>query len=86
MSVASRNLATGKLTHKVDTGGKLADLELRPNGSFAYITSAGQVRKVDKTGSVLLDPGPGVDPQSLAGSGSIVYWTRAGKPYSASLF
>ena len=44
------------------------------------------VRKSDASGrNQLLDSGPDIDPSSLAVSASIVYWTKAGTPRSATL-
>jgi hypothetical protein len=56
---------------------------LKGNASFAYI-AADTVRKADSAGVGELDPGP-VEAGSLARAGSIVYWTKAGQPFSARL-
>ena len=63
--------------------GFVAQLVLKPNGSFAYI-AADTVRKADSAGTGQLDAGP-VEAGSLARAGSIVYWTKAGQPFSARL-
>jgi hypothetical protein len=64
--------------------GYVAQLVLKPNGAFAYVDGDGEVRKVDGAGPAELDAGP-VEPRSLARANSIVYWTKAGQPYSARL-
>ena len=63
--------------------GFVAQLVLKPNGSFAYI-AADTVRKADSSGTGQLDAGP-VEAGSLARAGSTVYWTKAGQPFSAQL-
>ena len=64
--------------------GFVAQLVLKANGSFAYIAD-GTVRKADSAGVGQLDPGPMIEEGSLARAGSIVYWTKAGQPFSARL-
>jgi hypothetical protein len=64
--------------------GFVDQLVLMPNGSFAYIASD-TVRKADGAGAGELDPGPAIEKGSLARAGAIVYWTKAGQPYSARL-
>jgi hypothetical protein len=66
-------------------GGVVSQLVLKPNGSFAYIAGDGTVRKADANGIGQLDPGPAIEKGSLALAGSIVYWTKAGAPFSARL-
>jgi hypothetical protein len=68
------------------------DLELRPNGSVAWIgpSSAGEgapleVRARDASGERTLDSGADVEPHSLALGGATLYWTKAGRPVSAQL-
>jgi hypothetical protein len=68
------------------------DLELRPNGSVAWIgpSSVGEgapleVRARDASGERTLDSGADVEPHSLALSGATLYWTKAGRPVSAQL-
>jgi hypothetical protein len=56
-----------------------ADLSTQPPGSVY------QVHVSDKTGSRLLASGTDIDPSSLALTGSTLYWTRAGKRFSAPL-
>ena len=63
--------------------GYVSQLVLRTNGSFAYIADGG-VRKADSAGAAELDAGP-VEAGSLARAGGIVYWTKAGQPFSARL-
>jgi hypothetical protein len=60
----------------------VTDLELSATGRVAWIAD-GFVWKADASGLVRLDAGPGVDPTSLAVADSTVYWTRAGRSYSA---
>jgi hypothetical protein len=66
-------------------GGIAVQLVLKPNASFAYIAGDGTVRKADADGIAQLDPGPAIENGSLALAGSIVYWTKAGQPFSARL-
>jgi hypothetical protein len=66
-------------------GGVVSELVLKSNGSFAYIAGDGTVRKADAAGIAQLDSGPGVEAGSLARAGSIVYWTKAGQPFSARI-
>ena len=96
-----RNLATGKLLHRMPNGsppepgdvgiGDTEAIVVRPDGSVAWIATASdelggvQVRSVDKTGSHLLAASPEIEPDSLALAGSTLYWTQGGKPMSASL-
>ncbi len=96
-----RNLATGKLLHRMPNGspakpgdvgiGDTTAIVVKPDGSVAWIARASkelgniQVRSVDKTGSHLLAASPEIEPDSLALAGSTLYWTEGGKPMSASL-
>jgi hypothetical protein len=77
-----------------DQQARIRDLELRPNGSVAAITGTNdpatgvpiyRVIKRDPAGTAVLDSGPDIDPTSLALSGGILYWTKAGQPHSATL-
>ena len=68
------------------------DLELKPNGSVAWIwrgVRGGQqvieVHKRDADGHALLDVGAEIDVRSLARADSTLYWTKAGVPQSAQL-
>jgi len=63
---------------------RVTDLELSATGRVGWIAD-GEVWKADLSGPVRLDAGPDVDPTSLAVADSTVYWTRAGKSYSALL-
>jgi hypothetical protein len=66
-------------------------LVVKSNGSVAWIALAEkaegsyQVHAADTTGTRLLASGEGIDPSSLALAGSTLYWTQAGKPFSAPL-
>jgi hypothetical protein len=66
-------------------GGVVSELVLKANASFAYIAGDGTVRKADANGIGQFDPGPAIERGSLARAGSIVYWTKAGQPFSARL-
>jgi hypothetical protein len=96
-----RNLVTGKLLHRMPNGspaepgnvglGLTIALVVKSDGSVAWINGAPealgtvQVRSVDASGSHLLAVSPEIEPKSLALAGSTLYWTEAGKPYSALL-
>jgi Ca2+-binding RTX toxin-like protein len=66
-------------------GGVISQLVLKSNGSLAYVAGDGTVRKADSNGVGQLDAGPGIEKGSLARAGSIVYWTKAGEPFSARI-
>jgi hypothetical protein len=99
-----RDLRTGARTKSVTAGepdegqfshdfqGPIQDLELRSNGSVAWIEKTFttgdplfRVVKHDAGGRAVLDAGTDVDPRSLALSGSRLYWTRGGTPFAATL-
>jgi hypothetical protein len=71
----------------------VTDLELRRTGGVAWVAvlhregtpSNYEVWKADVAGRALLDSGPEIDPDSLALSGSILYWMNAGAPRTATL-
>lgn len=73
------------------TGG-VTDLELRPDGSVAWVaidptvSPAVTVVFLCRRGSDprLLDHAAGIDPRSLASSGRHLYWTRDGAPQEAT--
>jgi hypothetical protein len=48
---------------------------------FAYLD--GRVVVVRGTAQEVLDPGPGIDPGSLAAAGQRLYWLRGGVPFTA---
>jgi hypothetical protein len=100
--VVVKNLRNGRTLHRVDgfTGTpagtpplySVTDLELKRNGSIAWIvlsTQAGrrvEVRKSDADGdNRVLDAGGEIELDSLALSASRIYWTKAGRPLSAQL-
>jgi hypothetical protein len=84
-NVASYDLRSRVRKYRESTpGGVVSDLVIKPNASFAYI-SGDTVRKADTAGTGQLDPGPAIETGSLARAGSIVYWTKAGAPFSAKL-
>lgn len=81
-------------------GARIRDVVLRPSGNVAWIQtapSAGQapdeepelnsfeVRARQRGKTVLLDSGAAINPESLAGSGSILYWTNGGRASTARL-
>jgi hypothetical protein len=85
-SARTVSLRTGETLRRASTGTSVAALVQGPRGSFAYVSSGGAVVKSDATGeTVVLDAGPGVEPQSLAAAAARVYWLRAGAPQSALL-
>jgi hypothetical protein len=64
------------------------DMVLAPDGAVAWIegsTPRFPVWKSDGDGAAKVDDGDEVAPESLALSSRIVYWTRAGEPYSTRL-
>jgi hypothetical protein len=68
--------------------GGVTDVELKPNGSLAWIqsrTGTSTVIKLDASGRQELDSAPDVDPLSLALSGSRLYWMRGELPRTAML-
>jgi hypothetical protein len=75
-----------------DAQGKVTDLELKPNGSVAWITRTGfesssprEVRRNDSTGKRTLDTGSDIAAYSLALSDSRLYWSKGGNALSATL-
>ena len=70
-------------------GTRIRDLELTHGGSVAWIGedryrgSIHPVRKHDADGTVDLDDGVGVDPDSLTRTESELQWTKNGEPRSA---
>jgi hypothetical protein len=91
-TVISIDLATRKTRYRLEKVTFLSSLVLKRNGSFAAVTTESplpgaskEVRKTDARGQATLDSG-NIDPTSLALSGgSTFYWTKDGKPFSASL-
>lgn len=68
------------------------DLEVTRAGAIAWTRAPasgapdpGELRKLDADGEVVLDAGSDLDKESLAVSGSTLYWTRGGAPRSAQL-
>lgn len=58
------------------------------SGAVAWIRSVDgipEVRKLDSGGENVMDTGTDIDPESLAVSGTTLYWTKAGGPRSAVL-
>lgn len=99
--VEVRDLRTGRLVRHFHSPSEpntydVTDLELRANGSVAFIarvlggmpaTTTYEVRALRSTGSSseLLDSGAGIDRRSLALSGSTLYWSNDGLPRAARL-
>ena len=68
--------------------GSVTDLELKPNGSFAWIAELGKsvtVSADDSAGTRRLDRGRGIARRSLALSGSALTWRKDGVTHSAVL-
>ena len=68
----------------------VADWVMRRSGALAAIESADasqgwEVRRYDGDRSEVLDAGSDIEPDSLAASGTRVYWMRGGVPRSAPL-
>jgi hypothetical protein len=84
-SARTFDLRTRRTLRQADTGTSVQTLVIGPGGAFAYVSSGGAVIKADADGTVVLDGGPGIDPDSLALGGAWVYWTRGGAPHSAQL-
>jgi hypothetical protein len=74
------DIRTGKSIHMA--GAAPSDLVLKRNGSIAYVIGL-QVVRADATGVKVVDQGSGIEPDSLAANGRLVYWTRAGVAHSA---
>jgi hypothetical protein len=70
--------------HEAAVQGALVQVVAGPAGAFAF--SDGRVVLVAGDGiALVLDPGPGVEPGSLAFARTRLYWTRDGLPRSAPL-
>ena len=69
----------------------ITDIELRPNGSVAWIVQnpfrSPPLYEVNIIGKDVrnADLGDDIEPRSLALSGSTLYWTRGGVPRSTAL-
>ena len=83
---------------RTKAGSFISDVELRKTGSIAFIEASAtdplagdpqfdrfEVVKREGGKSTVLDSGPGIDPDSLAVSGSTVYWTNESQAKSAPL-
>ena len=78
-SYALRNLRSGRTAAPV---GPVSQIE-RGTGWFAYADE--RVVRVRSREETVLDPGPGVEPGSLAIAGRRLYWTARGLPFSSAL-
>jgi len=81
---------SGRFLRSVDAGNayleRVASLRVKENGSVGWIMrNAGQVYAFDAAGRRLLDPGPGVQTDTLKLSGSTLTWIRNGVLPSATL-
>lgn len=99
--VAVCDLRTGTFVHRFQSPGDpntydVTDLELRANGSVAWVariipgmpaTTTFEVRafQAAKTRSTILDSGAAIGSRSLALSGMTLYWTNDGAPRSTKL-
>jgi hypothetical protein len=78
---------TGKVVRSREVPSvSITDLEVRSNGAAAYIVvlpdQHQEVRTVNKTGDALVDSGTAIADDSLASSGTTLYWLNAGVPHS----
>jgi hypothetical protein len=84
-----RNLRTRHSVALLTGVSTVTDIVLRSNGSVAAIATdaAGtpQVWAIDRLGKRVLDPGPDVQPGTLALAGGKVYWMRGQTPVAADL-
>ena len=88
-----RKLPTGRSTPP--HAGTPRSIVVKSDGAIAWIvgtrvaTANGpaedEVYASDSSGTRLLASGPGIEPASLALTGSTVYWTQEGRPFSAPL-
>jgi hypothetical protein len=89
--VGIRDLRHPRMRRRYPTGnGRVSDLVVASTGVVAWTTERSigvepEVRAVDRTGSRVISTGPGVDPKSLALTGTTLYWTEHGIPQSVSL-
>ena len=71
--------------------GEAVAIVVEEDGAVAWITDTHrskdryQVHALDSTGERVLAVGSAIGPQSLGLAGSMLYWTQAGKPESATL-
>jgi hypothetical protein len=87
-NVFRMDMRTGRLRLLVQLNGPVeappaSDLLLTPNNTVVWIRRDGRgPARVTKVGAdrqlVVLDPGPDVEPGSLATAGNRIYWTRGG--------
>lgn len=91
-SLVVRDLRDGS-KFRDESKGSVGDLELKENGSVAWISTsdfdpAEPMRRVwasDSLGTRLLDEGPGIAPGSLELNGSTLSWVNGGLSRSATL-
>jgi hypothetical protein len=85
-----------KVPKSLDVGiGPVVSIVVKSDGAVAWIVEDElgpasapveyEVHALDKAGSRLLASGTDVGPRSLALRGSMLYWTKGEKPFSASL-
>lgn len=74
------DVRTGKTIHAASSAP--SELLLKRNGSIAYVIG-NKVVAYDGDGVRTVDEGPGLEPDSLAANGRLLYWTRGGVARSA---
>jgi hypothetical protein len=77
----STTLRDVKTRVEVPTESDVTDVVKLGARRFAYVD--GRVVVVRGTAQEVLDPGPGVEPGSLAAAGQRLYWMRGGLPFTA---
>jgi hypothetical protein len=78
---SSTSLRDVKTRAEVGTEGDVTDVVKLGPRRFAYVD--GRVVVVRGTAQEVLDPGPGIEPGSLAAAGQRLYWLRGGVPFTA---
>lgn len=91
-SIAITDLKSGRVRRSASVeggaGGNAQRMVVKPNGSVAWTRPFNgelEVVKLDAGGETVVDRGDGVDVESLALAGSILYWTNGGVPRSTTL-
>jgi hypothetical protein len=78
---SSSSLRDVKTRVEVGTEGDVTDVVKLGARRFAYVD--GRVVVVRGTAQEVFDPGPGIEPGSLAAAGQRLYWLRGGVPFTA---
>lgn len=98
-SLATGRTVTRWAEDSAEPGGRyfgVTDVALTRSGAVGWMVTRqiseidrrtlSEVRKTDADGrAIVLDAGPGVDPESLAATASTLYWTNDGRDSSAPL-